>query len=82
MNSTVPELAKIDLHASIDEIDDIIDGHHETQTPLSENLLRDILTTCSELTIDLSSTHQENHMLNIRKKTQQIQKVARKMRSL
>ena len=82
MNSTVPELAKIDLHTTIDEIDDIIDGHHETQTPLSESLLNDILTTCSELTEELSSSHQEDHMVNIRKKTQQIQKVARKMRSL
>ena len=82
MNSAVPELAKIDLHATIDEIDDIIDGHHETQTPLSESLLSDILTTCSELTEELTSSQEENHMLKIRKKTQQIQKVARKMRSL
>ena len=82
MNSTVPELAKIDLHATIDEIDDIIDGHHETQTPLSEALLYDILTTCSELTTELGSSQQEDQMHNIRKKTQQIQKVARQMRSL
>ena len=82
MNSTIPELAKIDLHATIDEIDDIIDGHHETETPLSDTLLHDILTTCAELTSELSSSQQENHMLNIRKKTQQIQQVARKMRSL
>lgn len=82
MNSTIPELAKIDLHATIDEIDDIIDGHHETETPLSDTLLHDILTTCAELTSELSSSQQENHMLNIRKKTQQIQQVARKMRLL
>ena len=81
-NSTVPELAKIDLHGTIDEIDDIIDGHHETQTPLSDTLLQDILITCSELTTELSSSQPENQMLNIRKKTQQIQKVARQMRSL
>ena len=63
-------------------IDDIIDGHHETETPLSDTLLHDILSTCSELTSELNSSQQENHMLNIRKKTQQIQQVARKMRSL
>lgn len=83
MNSAVPELAKIDLHASIDEIDDILDGYHETQTPIPSDMLDDIHTTCSELIAELGKNNQqENRILNIRKRTQQVQRIARKMRSI
>lgn len=83
ISSAVPELAKIDLHASIDEIDDILDGYDETQTAIPTAMLNEIHATCSDLIADLNETNQqENRILNIRKRTQQVQKIARQMRSL
>ena len=82
-NADQTRMIELAEYASIDEIDDILDGYHETQTPIPSDMLHDIHTTCSELMAELGENNlPENRIFNIRKRTQQVQRIARKMRSI
>ena len=83
MASSLGDIAKMDLHSAIDEIDDIIDDHHQSNTPLSQQLQQEIASACAELSQTLKDESTASQIgLNIRKKSKLIQSVANQMRSL
>jgi hypothetical protein len=83
VNSTLPDLAQIDMHNAIDEIDDILDGYHETKTDIPPQLYTEIHETCAILAHDIKENSQQEHSIQqLRAKSQQVQKLARQMRSL
>ena len=84
MSSHLPDIAKIELHASIDDIDDIIDGHQETKKELSQELLSELLSACQLLSdsIQQDQATEANISKNIKKQSKLVQKLANQMRSL
>lgn len=83
INSQLPELAQIDTHNALDEIDDILDDYHETQSPLPPQLLQEISDTCANLIQDIQQADTKEHSFHqVRKQSQLVQKLARQMRSL
>ena len=83
INSHLPDLAQIDTHNALDEIDDILDDYHETKSSLPTELLAEISSTCANLIQDIQQADTKEHSFHqIRKQSQLVQKLARQMRSL
>ena len=84
MSSSLPEIAKMDLFASIDEMDDILDNHQETSADLPQRLLNDINTACSDIEEAVRDQSLTNADLaaKTREKTALVKQLSKQMRSL
>ncbi|MEC7985690.1 MAG: hypothetical protein VX278_11040 [Myxococcota bacterium] len=84
MSSPLPSLAKIDLYESLDEMDDILDDHHESNTALPSTLLEDIRSASMELELAVQDQSTEHVGLaqKTKAKTALVQELSKQMRSL
>ena len=84
ISSSLPDIAKLDLYSSIDEMDDILDSHHDSSSKLPKKLLEDICSASGE--IEGAVQDQSVELTDLTKKTKAktalVQELSRQMRSL